>query len=196
MPDFGRTHLYRADPDIVLRLCQRRRLRPISPICLCPWSKGASYANACPDPGIWALCKEKVRGERACAPEWHTGCTSPIAPERSRGHFSGILGLGPGALAMGTSPNDPERTRWALLRDFGTDGLGLAECFGARTDGLGLADCFGARRTQVRRRARGVPLHVGPVRRFLTRVGRGPVWVRISYPRQRCGAEAGYTGRA
>ena len=37
------------------------------------------------------------------------------------GHFSGILGLGPGAHAMGTSPNAPERTRWALLRDFGTE---------------------------------------------------------------------------
>ena len=145
MPDFGRTHLYRADPDIVLRLCQRRCLRPISPICLCPWSKGASYAIACPDPGIWALCKEIGQGRRACAPEWHAGCTSPIAPERRDGHLSGIfgtgprsaamgtspiaperrdghlsgiLGLSPGAHAMGTSPNDPERTRWALLRDF------------------------------------------------------------------------------
>ena len=37
---------------------------PTVQICLCPWSKEASYADACPDPGIWALCKEESE-ERA-----------------------------------------------------------------------------------------------------------------------------------
>ena len=113
-------------------------------ICLCPWSKEASYADACPDPGIWAFCKEEsVEGH-----EPRSG---------TRGALLRLTRSAPG----GTSPGI-----------FGKDGLGLAECFGAR-------------RTQVRRRARGVPLHVGPVRRIFTRVGRGPVWVKISYPRQR-----------
>ena len=59
-------------------------------ICLCQWSKEASYADACPDPGIWALCKEESEGKGMCPGVAHVG------------HFSDC----PGAL------------RGALLRDF------------------------------------------------------------------------------